>query len=307
MDSATSPHHSPTPEAITTNRELYFPGGRIMADTWEALSELAASFGDGTLVITKRGNLQIAGIHDEPAFQAALKQLNLTPAAAQQHTRSILLSPFALEYDHVITQLDQRLRQHSELATLSARTTFGFDAGTGEIALQHLDFGAIALAESFRLILGGSLTTLHCTDSTHVPEVLTQAALLWHQHKGAYDRIHEAPSIRDNIIDALSALTHVQISDHTPQLPSSPVTIRPIGWFDQPDGTVSLGAGFQHGRMSARMAQLLAAIGAPTTITPWSSLVIHQIAEGDAEAVAKICAPMGFIFDAASSLLDPIQ
>ncbi|MDO5374252.1 MAG: nitrite/sulfite reductase, partial [Corynebacterium glutamicum] len=77
----------------------------------------------------------------------------------------------------------------------------------------------------------------------------------------------------------------------------------PIGWLEH-DGVVSLGAGIPGGRVEARLARFIAVIEAETTITPWNSLIIHDLHEGVAEQVVKVLAPMGLVFDANSPLLE---
>lgn len=73
--------------------------------------------------------------------------------------------------------------------------------------------------------------------------------------------------------------------------------IPPIGWLPLPDGRVDLAGVLPLGLFPGRLAELLTALAAPVTLTPWRSLVIHELAEGDADAVVKVLAPWGVVFD----------
>ena len=81
-----------------------------------------------------------------------------------------------------------------------------------------------------------------------------------------------------------------------------PVT-PPIGWLPLEDGRVDLAGVLPLGIFPPRLAELLAALARPVTLTPWRSLIIHELAEGDADAVVKILAPWGVVFDAGSPWL----
>ncbi|UEA61718.1 nitrite/sulfite reductase [Gordonia otitidis] len=73
-----------------------------------------------------------------------------------------------------------------------------------------------------------------------------------------------------------------------------------VGWFDQSDGNVLLGAVVELGRLPARLAEFIAAVGAPVVFTPDREILICDLGEGVAETVVRVLAPMGLIFDASS-------
>jgi precorrin-3B synthase len=78
----------------------------------------------------------------------------------------------------------------------------------------------------------------------------------------------------------------------------------PVGWIEQRDGRITLGAGVPLGVLQARTAQFLAAIEAPVVITPWRSVLVCDLDEGVADVSLRVLAPMGLIFDENSPWLD---
>ena len=65
-----------------------------------------------------------------------------------------------------------------------------------------------------------------------------------------------------------------------------PVTRPPVGWIEQDDGRVTLGAAVPLGVLQARVAEYLAAIEAPLVITPWRSVLVCDLDEGVADVGA---------------------
>ena len=78
----------------------------------------------------------------------------------------------------------------------------------------------------------------------------------------------------------------------------------PVGWIEQDDGRVALGAAVPLGVLSARQAQFVAAIDAPVVITPWRSLLVGDLDEGVADTSLRVLAPLGLVFDSSSPWLD---
>ncbi len=76
-----------------------------------------------------------------------------------------------------------------------------------------------------------------------------------------------------------------------------PVTRPPVGWIEQDDGRVALGAAVPLGVLSAHVAEYLAAIAAPLVVTPWRSVLVCDLDEGVAETALRVLAPLGLVFD----------
>lgn len=71
-----------------------------------------------------------------------------------------------------------------------------------------------------------------------------------------------------------------------------------IGWISRDDGTVSLGAALEDGIISSYLARLLGVIGTPSAITPFGTVLIHNLSEAIADQVLRVLPGMGMIFDA---------
>jgi precorrin-3B synthase len=76
-----------------------------------------------------------------------------------------------------------------------------------------------------------------------------------------------------------------------------PVMRPPVGWLQQDDGRIALGAAVPLGVLQARVAEFLAAIGAPMAITPWRSVLVFDLDEGVADTALRVLAPMELVFD----------
>lgn len=174
-----------------------------------------------------------------------------------------------------------------ELATKLAgavrrEITIGLDAGDGAILSQRFDLAFLLVDASFHLHING-LPTHHAVAPDSVVTVAQE--------------LSQATELSMQPVAALcTPVAPVAIST----LEKNPAS---IGWLEH-DGVVSLGAGIPSGRVEARLARFIAAIEADTTITPWNSLIIHDLHEGVAEQVVKVLAPMGLVFDANSPLLE---
>lgn len=270
-----------------------FPGGIISAPRLARFVDLAAQFGDGDIHLTTRGNVQIRGIKDTDGFSSAVLESGFVPSVAHDKVRNIIASPLA-GLDDLIRDLDLALLAHEELAGLSGRTLFGLDGGDGAIFAQQPDFGAVIDAHRAHLVLGGELIGQNCPRD-ELGRALADMALNWQRMRGESWRVAERPDLMAHI---------AQLCDHVPtDFEVEPGEPKHIGWFDRADGTVSLGAGLPFGIIPSRGAEVLVAVEKRVQVTPWHSVLIHDLDEGEAEAVAKVLAPMGLVFDAHSSKL----
>lgn len=257
-----------------------FPGGHISETQFAQFAQIASDFGDGDIHLTTRGNVQIRGIADTEGFSATILNSNFVPSIPHDKIRNIIATPLA-DLEDLIAELDAALLTNEELAGLSGRTLFGLDAGDGAILAQQPDFGVFGPEN--QLILGGKLTTHKLENPA---EDIAELALTWQRERGEKWRVAENPKFItfETVSFAATDPTH-------------------IGWFDREDGTVSLGAGLPFGIIQAKVADVLVAVEKPLQVTPWHSVLIRDLDEGEAEAVAKVLAPMGLVFDANSPRL----
>ncbi|MEE3850291.1 precorrin-3B synthase [Gordonia sp. LSe1-13] len=291
------------------------PGGRIEPGQLEILAQAAAAHGDGFLEPTARGNLQVRGISDVAAVAQAVIDAGLAPSKTHDTVRNIEVSPLtgriggAADVWPVADALDAGLRADDRSTELSGRFLFGVDDGRGDIVRRHPDACAVARPQTpdaagataivADIMVGGELLG----SVTGVNGIV--GALL----DVAHDFTECAPQAwrvgdltveqRDSLISAARARLAPVIDG--PTSTDATDTAEPIvGWFDQDDGAVLLGAVVELGRLPARLAEFLAAVGKPLIFTPDREILLCDLDEGVAETVVRVLAPMGLIFDASS-------
>lgn len=244
---------------------LRLPGGVVTPGTWTTLAEVAEEFGDGRLHLTARGKIQLRGIRDPEAVAGALG------AAAVGGRHDVVASPLSPAARALARELQEALAE----VELPRRTLIGVDGGDGDILGQRPDLGYRLQEGGLELVEDGVPRGL-VVDEVRAGEVLAEIA------GGGWPELERLPS-------------------PTP-VPAS-VSGAPVGWLEQSDGLVGLGAGLRFGVLDARVARMLDVIGTQVSVTPWASLVIHDLEESVAEQVVRVLAPLGLIFDARSPWL----
>lgn len=275
----------------------------------QTLAVIAREYGNDTLELTSRGNVQIRGIRDADAGRAVAGELaaaELLPSATHERVRNIISSPLTgliggfIDVRSWVRGLDDALCADAALADLPGRFQIALDDGRGDVAALDADVAAMAYDESsVALVIAGEDTGVRVAPSAAVSLVLDVARAFLDVRTDEW-RVRELPGSGREI------LAHLQLSpdpDHDPVAISSR-PLPPIGWFTQVDDQIALGAGLKLGRFSSRLAEFIAAIERPIVITPWRTLVISDLDEWRAEQVVRVLAPMGLIFDAESPWID---
>ncbi|MGW8815320.1 precorrin-3B synthase [Gordonia terrae] len=296
------------PAADGALARVRLPGGRIRPDQLEVLARAAADHADGHLELTVRGNLQLRGITDVEAVADAVVAAGLAPSSTHDKVRNIELSPLTgriggiADARPLAAALDDALRADPAAASLSGRFLFGIDDGRGDIAARRPDACAVIRADTplaADINIGGVAVGSATGPESIVSALIAVAAGLGEVSPGAW-------RVRDLDTDARRRLADLVASgldpvidddpDTTPSAPGEPI----VGWFDQDDGAVLLGAVVELGRLPARLAEFIAAVQAPIVFTPDREILLCDLGEGVAETVVRVLAPMGLIFDAAS-------
>lgn len=291
---------------------LRFPGGFLPAPGFAVLADLAENFGDGDIHFTSRGNVQIRGITNTGAFADAAEEEKLVPSTSHDRVRNVLQSPLSgrvggkADVRDLVQEFDKALIAEPSLATLPGRTLMVFDDGRGDVLGERPDFGVVAHDEStFELIIGGATSGL-IISRDDVVEALITTAKVWNDSRGSAWRIAEANAaerVADAVIEELGARVRRQEPSPAESFDATAGLSRQIGWIDQPDGLVSLAAGLRFGVLPARLARAISHTQVPVHITPWYSLILHDLEEEVAEQVVKVLAPNGLIFDRKSTWL----
>ncbi|OHV05872.1 precorrin-3B synthase [Mycobacterium talmoniae] len=273
------------------------PGGLVSAAQLAALAQAATRYGAGTLELTGRGNVQIRGITDTGAVAEAVAAAGLLPSATHERARNIVASPLSgrvggrADVRGWVVELDAALQGAPPLATLPGRFWFSLDDGRGDVSGLAADVGVHVLDDAVALLLSGRDTGVRLAPSDVVGTLVTLAARFL-EIRGTAWRVTELSDPRDLLPDADPDGARF-----------GPVERPPVGWIEQDDGRVALGAAVPLGVLSAHVAEYLAVIGAPLVITPWRSVLVCDLEEAVADAALRVLAPLGLVFDADSPWL----
>ena len=277
------------------------PGGMISARQLEGLAHAATRFGSPGMELTSRANIQLRAITDTAAVADMVAAVGLLPSQLHERVRNIVASPLSgrvgrtIDIRGLVTELDEAIQSEPALSELPGRFMFALDDGRADISGLAADVGAHFLdGATAALLLAGSDTGVRLTRTDVVP-ALVAVATRFSATRGKAWRVAE-------LTDVAPLLQHFTASA-APGSTWPPVVRPPVGWLPQDDGRVALGAAVPLGVLQARVAEYLAAIGAPLVITPWRSVLVCDLDEGVADVALRVLAPMGLVFDGNSPWL----
>ncbi|MEU4341058.1 precorrin-3B synthase [Nocardia sp. NPDC023852] len=282
------------------------PGGRVEPAQWQVLAGAARDLGDGNIELTARGNVQLRRICDATALTERLTGAGLLPSRTHERVRNIVASPLSgrigglANVQALVPALDAGLLAAPRLADLPGRVLFSLDDGRGDVSGLAADIGVHAVAtDDFALLLAGSDSGIRITADDAV-DVMLAAAHGFLELRGDDPgrwRLRDLERGAERLADLLG------LSPRPDRIELAAGQDIPIGWLEQDDGLVGLGAGVRLGSLPARTAEFLAAVERTVFVTPWRSLVVTDLEEWAAEQVVRVLAPMGLIFDADSPWL----
>ncbi|WP_040779481.1 precorrin-3B synthase [Nocardia pneumoniae] len=282
------------------------PGGRLDPAQLQALAESARDLADGDIELTSRGNVQLRQVRDAQALTDRLAAVGLLPSHTHERVRNIIASPLSgrvgglADVRALVPALDAGLLAAPRLADLPGRVLFTLDDGRGDVSGLGADIGVHAIgAQEFALLLAGRDSGVRL-DAADAVDVMLAAAHGFLELRGADAgrwRLHEIEQGADRVVDLLG------LSPVADRLELPVAQHLPIGWLEQDDALVSLGAGVRLGCLPARTAEFLAAVERTIVVTPWRGLVVTDLEAWAAEQVVRVLAPMGLIFDADSPWL----
>ncbi|GAA4298375.1 precorrin-3B synthase [Mycobacterium paraffinicum] len=277
---------------------IRLPGGMLTAAQLAALAHVASAYGSSTLELTARGNVQVRGITDVAAAAEAIAHAGLLPSETHERVRNIVASPLSgraggkLDVRPWMAELDAAICAEQGLTELGGRFWFSFDDGRADVSGLCADVGVHAFPDGCALLLTGRDTGVRLA-AGEVVETLVAIANRFATTRGTAWRIKELDDIED-------LLPGVELG--AARFPA--VTRPPVGWINQDDGRVALGAAVPLGVLSARVAEYLAAIEAPLVITPWRSVLVCDLDEAVADVALRVLAPLGLVFDENSPWLN---
>jgi precorrin-3B synthase len=282
------------------------PGGVITAAQLATLSSVSSRFGSGTLELTSRGNVQLRGITDVTAAAETivplLTQAGLLPSTTHERVRNIVASPLSgraggkLDLRPMVGELDAAICAEPRLAELGGRFWFSLDDGRADVSGLGADIGVHFLGDDCALLLTGRDTGVRLALGD-VIRTLVEVAIRFVEIRGKAWRVNE-------LDDIAGLLPGAALSDTT----FPPVTKAPVGWINQEDRRVTLGAAVPLGALPASVAECLASIGAaveaPLVVTPWRSVLVCDLDEAVADTALRVLAPLGLVFDENSPWLN---
>lgn len=265
---------------------IRLPGGRLTAGQLAALARASGTFGSAALELTGRGNLQIPGVTDTEAVAAVVAEVGLLPSS----TSSLVASPLSgraggtADVRAWVTDLDVAIRAEPVLAQLPERFLFSVDDGRGDVSGLGADVGVHVVDDHAALVLAGRDTGIRLT-AREVVDALIAVAVRFVEVRGNASRVSE-------LADPSQLWAGAELGAGFRS-----VARRPVGWIEQDDGRVALGAAVPLGVLTARVAEYLAAIEAPLVVTPWRSILVCDLDEVVADTALRVLAPMGLVFD----------
>lgn len=141
---------------------LRLPGGYVTRRQWVAVASLARDFGDGSLDLTSRGNVQVRGLAPEaaPALSARATLAGLLPSSVHDRSRNITASPLSglggrPPLRRLVRALDDAIVADPALAALPGRFLFAVDDGTGGASLARCDIGLMRAGRQVEMIIDG--------------------------------------------------------------------------------------------------------------------------------------------------------
>ena len=308
---------------------LRFPGGRLRHDDWTAMASLAADHGGG-VQLTRRGGARIVGPHGEAVPVRDAAAAGLPDHVLHSRARDIIASPMAgrVPGHHDLVDLPDRLgaalRDRAGTDAVGGQVLFGVDDGSGDVTAHSPDLAVVLDGPEARVRVAGRDTPV-VVPVADASTVLADVAALFAGSAGPV-RVPATGPGHQMVVDAL--LSH-PLTGSAPDAVSdglrsegpqpdgarsdgsrsggvaghgapAPVALPPVGWVDTSDGLVSLLAVVPDGVVPARLAEFLGAVERPSTISADRVIGLHELTEDMAEQVARVLAPMGMIFDAAS-------
>jgi precorrin-3B synthase len=285
------------PAADGALARVRLPGGMITAAALEALAHTAIEHGSPAMELTSRGSIQIRGIKGDEATAAvaeAIAAADLLPSKTHERVRNIIASPLSgrvgttADIRALVGDLDRAIRAEPALSGLPGRFLFSLDDGSNDVSGLTADVGVQMVGDAAALTLAGQDTGVRLA-MPDIVDALVAVAGRFAAVRGTAWRIGELDDTTPLVVDFIPTAK--------PQAIAAAAVKPPVGWIEQNDGRVALGAAVPLGVLQARVAQYLAAVNAPITVTPWRSILLFDLEEDVADTALRVLAPLGLVFD----------
>lgn len=263
---------------------LRLVGGVLSTSALRALIEIATAYADGTILLTKRTNLQLRGIeHADGCVPAVLvddiAEAGLLPSPSHELVRNIMVSPLTgrvggrADLRATAHELDRLLCLDPDFAGLAGRFLFVLDDGRGDVASRTLDLGLMAIDDEAAQLRIGSHHWGGIIALDEAPEALLAYArgflALRGQGETAVWHVDELPEGGTELIGGHHA------RDLRTQVSALPA---PYGIITQDDGRSAEHLAVPDGLLTPELvATILDRAGTEVIVTPWRSIVIPDL------------------------------
>ncbi|MCW2830551.1 MAG: sulfite reductase subunit beta, partial [Aeromicrobium sp.] len=248
------------------------------------LLDLAEEHGDGTVLLTKRTNLQLRGIrHDDGSVPgelvAGLTAAGFLPSPSHELVRNVMMSPLTgriggmADLRATARELDRLVCAEPALARLAGRFLFVLDDGRGDVGHRSLDLGFSAVDAEVGQLRVGSHTWGPVVALDEAPAALVAYALRFLDLAGEGET---SPWHVDELPHAgLDVIGHQHARDVRTQVTSLPL---PYGIIAQDDGRSAEHVTVPDGLLTRAAVDDICAAGSDQlVVTPWRSIVIPDL------------------------------
>jgi precorrin-3B synthase len=264
------------------------PLGMVSAEAASSLAEAALRYGNGTIEITRRGNLQVRGLSAEGAapFAAAMIGCGLALSdAGAERRRCVLVSPLigddpslAPATAAIADAIERGLIAERRFAALPAKFCVAVDGG-GVMPLRGVGAEIVVRARDrgFTVAVSGEATEL----ASYVLAFITQLVM-----PRLDPGIHDFRAASDGV-DGWTKSGHDDNGG-----------IGFLGYADRQRGAFGIGIPFatMQGPILRTLGELAVRHGdGKLRTTPWRAIVIGGVAEHDAAQIADSTAALGLI------------
>jgi precorrin-3B synthase len=298
--------------------------GAFSVGVMAAVADLAESFGNGHIDLTRRGNIQIRGVTADrlASLWAALSELGLLDASADaEAVRNVMVSPLAGldpteggDARGLARALEQDLGANRDLWRLPGKFGFAVDGG-GVLPLdgERADIWLKAVRNGDAANVAVGVDRPEGVDWLGLARPDAAGAIALRAARAFLDLASDA-RMRMRIRD-LSEAAHSQLrsvlAPHLGRMTSPPVVHsieRRLGAVLVDGAVVAVGFAAPFGRIEAGALRALAAAARERDVgelrlSPWRTLYAPIAAAPAATALLGAAAACGFIVDAADPLL----
>lgn len=266
-------------------------GGVLPAPRLTRLLQIAGDHADGTVLLTKRTNLQLRGIDHvdgcvSPELVDAITEAGFLPSPSHELVRNVMVSPMTgrmggqADLRATALELDRQLCAAPELARLAGRFLFVLDDGRGDVGGRSLDLGLVAVDAASAQLRIGSHRWGPVVSLDEAPEALIDLAHRFVRAAGdgesAVWHVDELPGGGELLAGTGTGTgTGEQARDVRTQVTSLPLR---YGIIAQDDGAVAEHIAVPDGLITRSIAETISHHAADEiVVTPWRSIVLPDL------------------------------